>query len=103
MKTISVSQDRPMYTLGFASAEIIFQALDPDDPALTSPATALTSAGGASTANSETAGPAAASATATPTDDLYVELLKLDELRQKGILTEKEFQAEKKKVLSRSK
>jgi len=36
-------------------------------------------------------------------DDLYTELTKLDDLRKRGILTEEEFQAEKKKVLSRSK
>ena len=36
------------------------------------------------------------------TDDLYEALLKLDDLRKKGILTDEEFQAEKKKVLSRS-
>ena len=35
--------------------------------------------------------------------DLYTELIKLDDLRKRGILTEEEFQAEKKKVLSRSK
>lgn len=37
------------------------------------------------------------------TGDLYTELIKLDDLRKRGILTEEEFQAEKKKVLSRSK
>jgi hypothetical protein len=35
--------------------------------------------------------------------DLYTELIKLDDLRKRGILTEEEFQAEKKKVLNRSK
>ena len=39
----------------------------------------------------------------TATDSLYDELMKLDDLRKKGILTEDEFTAEKKKVLSRSK
>jgi len=33
--------------------------------------------------------------------DLYQELLKLDDLRQKGILTDDEFDAEKKKLLER--
>jgi len=37
------------------------------------------------------------------TDELYNDLLKLDDLRKKGILSDDEFQAEKKKVLSRSK
>lgn len=31
--------------------------------------------------------------------DLYTELKKLDQLRQDGILTEEEFQAQKKKIL----
>ena len=35
--------------------------------------------------------------------DGYAELVKLDELRKKGIITEAEFQSEKKKVLARSK
>ena len=35
--------------------------------------------------------------------DLYVELTKLDELRKKGILSDAEFEAEKKKLLDRSK
>ncbi|MET0549606.1 MAG: SHOCT domain-containing protein [Xanthomonas sp.] len=33
--------------------------------------------------------------------DLYAELLKLDDLRKKGLLTEAEFQAQKAKLLSR--
>lgn len=32
-------------------------------------------------------------------DDLYAELLKLDDLRQRGILTDEEFDAQKKKLL----
>ena len=36
-----------------------------------------------------------------PKVDLYKELLKLDDLRQRGILTDAEFQAEKKKLLDR--
>ena len=32
----------------------------------------------------------------------YSELVKLDDLRKKGILTDDEFQAEKKKLLSKS-
>ena len=38
---------------------------------------------------------------AAPAGDRYAELLKLDELRQKGILSEAEFQAEKRKRLDR--
>jgi hypothetical protein len=36
------------------------------------------------------------------TDDLYTELTKLDDLRKKGILTDEEFQAQKKKLLNGS-
>lgn len=32
--------------------------------------------------------------------DIYAELIKLDELKQKGIITEEEFEAQKKKILS---
>ncbi len=35
--------------------------------------------------------------------DLYAELLKLDDLRKRGILTEEEFQSQKKKLLEGSK
>jgi Short C-terminal domain len=35
--------------------------------------------------------------------DLYTELMKLDDLRKRGILTEEEFQAEKRKLLETSK
>jgi hypothetical protein len=35
--------------------------------------------------------------------DLYTELMKLDDLRKRGILTEEEFQAEKRKLLEASK
>jgi hypothetical protein len=36
---------------------------------------------------------------AQPSEDLYSQLMKLDELRLKGIITEEEFQAQKRKVL----
>jgi len=37
--------------------------------------------------------------TAEPTKDVYGELIKLDDLRKKGIITEEEFQIQKKKLL----
>ena len=39
---------------------------------------------------------------AEPQVDLYKELLKLDDLRQRGILTNEEFQSEKKKLLDKN-
>jgi membrane protease subunit (stomatin/prohibitin family) len=38
---------------------------------------------------------------APPQKDIYVELEKLDSLRKKGIITEAEFDAQKKKILER--
>jgi hypothetical protein len=36
---------------------------------------------------------------AAPAKDLYSEILKLDELRKRGLLTDAEFDAQKKKLL----
>ena len=38
---------------------------------------------------------------AEPSKDLYAELLKLDELRQKGLLTNEEFEVQKQKLLQK--
>ena len=35
--------------------------------------------------------------------DLYTEILKLDDLRKRGLLTDKEFEQQKKKLLKKSK
>ena len=39
----------------------------------------------------------------SPSSDLYAELIKLDDLRKRGILTEAEFEAQKKKLLEQRK
>jgi hypothetical protein len=75
------------------SATIVFKALDAGDPELLTPAPTLAPDGTV----------IAAPAPATPTDGLYSELMKLDDLRKRGVLTDEEFQAQKKKVLDRSK
>ena len=91
-KLISLTDKTPAFGLGYAYAKITFRALTPGDPELTATAAA----------------PGAPVAVAAPaerhltTDELYAELVKLDELRKKGILTDEEFQAEKKKLLNRS-
>lgn len=88
LKVLSLTADKPMIGLGYASAKIVFKALDAGDPELT-----------------RSVGVAAAAATVeriSPTGDLYNDLLKLDDLRKRGILTDEEFQSEKKKVLARS-
>jgi len=93
-KLVSVDESKSMYLVGnMAATKITFKALNPGDPELAA-------------APVETAKPAAtpvAKPAATPTDALYDELMKLEELRKKGVLTDEEFTAQKKKVLERSK
>lgn len=86
LKVVTTSEEKPLYTLGYAKAKIIFKALDAGDPELTrEPA------------------PLVLSEKPAVAGDLYTELLKLDDLRKRGILTDEEFQSEKKKVLKHSK
>ena len=93
LKVLDVVVKKPFYTTGYASAKVVFKAVNPGDVSLTSEP-----------------GPIVASQNPAPvevsqkqaTDDLYAQLLKLDDLRKKNILTEEEFQAEKKKILSHS-
>ena len=96
LKVVSVSEEKPLYGFGYASAKVIFKAVDAGDAALTAsePAPALASAGAA---------PVITGVLPTYAGDLYSELLKLDDLRKRGILTDKEFEQEKKKLLKRSK
>lgn len=94
-KVISVSTKKPWYLVGFPSATVIFRLYKPGDPLLTAPVS--------SSANSASAAPAPTYAPPPiGTDELYKDLLKLDELRKKGILTDQEFEQEKKKLLDRS-
>jgi Short C-terminal domain len=87
LKVVSVVETKPLFmTEDFPKAKVVFKALDPGDPELKAPppppAPTVDAAG-----NVVSGG------------DLYTELTKLDELRQKGILTEKEFQEQKKRIL----
>ncbi len=85
LKVESLTADKPLFALGYASAKIVFRALDPGEVALSDPATSITP-----------------SEKPTPTGNLYNDLIKLDDLRKRGLLTEDEFQSEKKKALGRS-
>jgi len=96
MRVISLTTKLPTFSLGYPSATIVFRALPPGDPGLTDPLPTAGSAGGTAVAVE------APKSIVKSTEDLYDALLKLDDLRKKGILTDEEFQAEKKKVLSRS-
>ncbi|HUG09806.1 MAG TPA: SHOCT domain-containing protein [Opitutaceae bacterium] len=89
MKLISTDDKRGMYGVGeFAKATLTFRALPPGAAELAPAQSQQTQV--------------RAPLPATPTDSLYDELLKLDDLRKRGILTDGEFEAEKKKVLGRS-
>jgi hypothetical protein len=93
LKVISLTSKSPHFSLGYCTGTVRFMALDAGDPALLPPP-----------APSSAAAPETYAAPAAPrslsTDELVAELTKLDDLRKKGILTDDEFQAEKKKVLS---
>jgi hypothetical protein len=96
LKVVTVTESKPhVMLLGYAKATVVFKALNAGDPELKSEPAPAALAGR----------PAPPVITERPltTDELYAELMKLDELRKKDILTDEEFQAEKKKVLNRSK
>jgi hypothetical protein len=107
LKIVTFSEEKPWPTLGYASAKIVFKALDAGDPELTAPVASAAPAAPAASPASPGA-PAAAPTyvpayTSTGGFDLYTELNKLDDLRKRGLLTDKEFEHEKKKLLKRSK
>jgi hypothetical protein len=94
LKVISLTSKSPRFSLGYCEAKITFMALNAGDPALLPPAPVAASA-------PYMAPPPPAPRNLT-TDELVAELTKLDDLRKKGILTDDEFQSEKRKVLSHS-
>ena len=95
VRILSVTSKVPKFSTGYAWVKIVFKALPAGDPGLSAPLPTESPAVAAPGV------PAPVTLTAT-TDDLYNALLKLDDLRKKGILTDEEFQAEKKKILSKS-
>jgi hypothetical protein len=108
LKVVSLTESTPKFGLGYAKAKIVFKALNAGDPGLASePAAAPASlaAPASAPAPASIAAPAwvAPAERSLSTDELYGDLVKLDDLRKKGILTDDEFQSEKRKVLSRSK
>ncbi|HVU35969.1 MAG TPA: SHOCT domain-containing protein [Opitutaceae bacterium] len=95
LKVVSTSTKHPLVPLtGFAHAKVVFKALDPNSPELHATAAAI------DTSSPATMAPAAPPRSAT--DALYDDLMKLDDLRKRGILTDEEFQAQKKKLLEKS-
>jgi hypothetical protein len=87
LQIVSLKTDKPLFALGYASAKIVFRAVEPGTPE-------------APVANAASA--AAAGGKPTATGELYNDLLKLEDLRQRGILTDKEFQSAKKRILERA-
>jgi len=105
LKVISTTTARPLVPLtGFASAKVVFKALDANDPALHVPVAAAAPDAEMPEAIPGAAAPVAAPTAAPPdaTDTLYKDLMKLDDLRKRGILTQEEFEAQKKKLLEKS-
>ena len=98
MKVVAITADRPHFGGGHTSAKIVFQALEAGDPLLTAAVPATNAASGPG----PNMGPAPGQLP-TYAGDLYAELLKLDDLRKRGLLSDKEFESEKKKLLKRSK
>ena len=88
-KLVSVDENKTMYIVGdLASTKVTFKALAAGDPEL-------------ATVPGDTARPAVMPAPPVTADVLTSELTKLDELRKKGLLTDDEFTAAKKKLLDR--
>lgn len=89
LKVVSIKEDKSMYLVGsLAQTSVTFKELAPGDPELTAPGEA----------------PARPAVAASPaTEQLYADILRLDELRKKGLLSDAEFEVEKKKILERSK
>jgi hypothetical protein len=93
LKVISLTGNVPLFGTGYAKVKIIFQSLNAGDPGLSSqPAYAQVAPAAAPPAEKSLS-----------TDDLVAALTKLDDLRKRGILTDDEFQSEKKKLLNHSK
>lgn len=91
MKLVSTTSERPFFGNGFSSAKVVFKALPAGDPALTAAEPVIVAGA-----------PAVAGALPTQAGDLYTEILKLDDLRKRGLLTDKEFEQQKKKLLKKS-
>jgi len=87
-KLVSATEEKGIYLVGgMAKATIVFKALNADDP---------------EAAPAPTPAEAARPAAATPYP-LYDQLIKLDELHKKGLVTDEEFAAERKRIVERSK
>ncbi len=100
LKVLSTTTARPAVPLtGFARAKVVFKALDANDPELHTPV--VESESGVPV--SAPAAPAVAPAPPSETDGLYSDLMKLDDLRKRGLITEEQFQTLRNKLVEKSK
>jgi hypothetical protein len=105
MKVVAITEAQPPYILAnFPKAEVVFKALDAGDPELK--ADPVIDPSGSRLKVGERPPDQATidiNEKQSNSGDLYTELIQLDELHKKGILTDAEYEAEKKKILDRSK
>jgi hypothetical protein len=111
LKVLSTEAKRPFVPLtGFAYAKVVFKALDANDPELHAPVAPAPAAESSAPGPTPEMAPAPAPAPVavqpapprTPTEILYDDLKRLDELRKEGLLTEEEFQAKRKQLVDKS-
>jgi len=108
MRLVTLTSDLPFFSTGYARAKIVFKAVGPGTPqvaAEAAPSVAAAPAYAPAPAYVPAPAPAPAPAVAPKalsTDELYEKLVKLDDLRKKGILSDEEFQAEKRKLLNKT-
>ncbi len=95
LKVISTTTAKTVPLMGFSHAKVVFKALDANDPELHAPAAEFTP-GTVAPAAVENAAPR------SETNALYRDLLELDDLRKRGLLTEEEFQAKRKQLVEKS-
>ena len=96
LQVVSTYEASPPYVLAnFPKAEIQFMCLDANDSELSRPK--LKKTPDSVVEIKEIRMPPAAS---ERQEDLFAKLVKLDDLRKRGIITEAEFEAQKKKLLS---
>jgi hypothetical protein len=104
LKVVAITEAKPPYILAnFPKAEVVFKALNAGDPELKSDSGIDPSGIQIKVGERPPTQPAIdineKQATA---NDLYIKLTQLDDLHKKGILTDAEFDAEKKKILNSS-
>jgi hypothetical protein len=96
LKVVSITDDEPTIPFTrYIKVKIVFKALDANDPELHVPVLARK-------ATDSTPLVVENAAPQTETDALYKSLNELDDLRKRGLLTEDEFQAKRKKLVEKS-